>query len=178
MNILLGVTGSIACYKVCSLVRDLVSRGHAVRVVATARALEFVGEITWRTLSQHAVERDAFAEDPDWHPKHIELASWCDLFLVAPCSADTLARLANGFANDLLSQCAVALPQEKPLLLAPSMNVNMWSNPAVRENVQRLTARGVQVLSPGEGALACGVSGSGRLPEPAELLKVVESCAG
>lgn len=177
MNILLGVTGSIACYKVCGLVRDLIARGHAVRVVATAHALEFVGEITWRTLSQHAVERDAFAENPDWHPRHIELASWCDLFLVAPCSADTLARLANGFANDLLSQCAVALPQEKPLLLAPSMNVHMWSNPAVRANVETLSARGVQVLSPGEGSLACGVNGSGRLPECAELLQAVEAAA-
>lgn len=177
MNVLLGVTGSIACYKVCGLIRDLVSRGHSVRVVATKHALDFVGEITWRTLSQHVVERDAFAESPDWHPRHIELATWCDLFVVAPCSADTLARVANGFANDLLSQCAVALPAGKPFLLAPSMNVHMWSNPAVRHNVEVLTARGAQVLSPGEGELACGVSGSGRLPEPEDLLRAIEACA-
>ncbi len=175
MKVALGVTGSIACYKVCSLVRMMVARGWEVRVVATAHALDFVGEITWRTLSQHVVERDAFAESADWRPRHIELADWCDVFMVAPASANTLAKLAHGLADNLLTETAIALDPSKPLIVAPSMNVKMWGHPATRANVETLVARGVKVLSPGEGALACGVTGSGRLPEPEELMGVLES---
>ncbi len=170
MKVLLGVTGSIACYKVCSLVRLMVARGWEVKVVPTAHALDFVGEITWRTLSQNGVEIDAFARSEDWHPKHIALASWCDVFLVAPASANTLAKLACGLADNLLTECALALDPEKPLVLAPSMNTKMWQHPATVANVETLVSRGVQVLSPGEGSLACGVTGSGRLPEVEALL--------
>ncbi len=175
MNIVLGVTGSIACYKVCTLVRQMVARGWKVRVVPTAHALDFVGEITWRTLSQQKVERDAFAEGADWRPRHIELAEWCDLFLVAPASANTLAKLAHGLADNLLTETALALDATKPILVAPSMNTKMWSHPATQSNVETLTARGVKVVSPGEGALACGVTGSGRLPEPEALMAILET---
>ncbi len=175
MKVALGVTGSIACYKVCSLVRLMVARGWEVRIVPTAHALDFVGEITWRTLSQHAVERDAFAESTDWRPRHIELAEWCDLFLVAPASANTLAKLAHGFADNLLTETALALDPEKPIVVAPSMNVKMWTHPATRSNVETLIARGVKVVSPGEGDLACGVTGSGRLAEPEKLMTVLEA---
>ncbi len=173
MKVLLGVTGSIACYKVCSLVRLMVARGWEVKVVPTAHALDFVGEITWRTLSQNVVEQDAFAPATDWHPRHIALADWCDLFLVAPASAHTLAKLAHGFADNLLTECALALNPSKPLLLAPSMNANMWQHPATVANVETLIKRGAQVLSPGAGELACGVTGSGRLPEPEALLQAL-----
>ena len=169
-KVLLGVTGAIACYKVCSLVRLMVSRGWQVQVIATAHALDFVGEITWRTLSQRAVECDAFAPNSDWHPRHIALADWCDLFLVAPCSANTLAKLAHGLADNLLAETALALPPEKPLWVAPSMNTRMWEHAATQANVKTLQARGVQVCLPTAGELACGVTGAGRLPEPEALM--------
>lgn len=172
MNVVLGVSGAISCYKVCSLVRLMVQAGWKVRVVPTVRALDFVGEITWRTLSQHVVEEDAFMRSTDWHPRHIELAQWADLMLVAPCSANTLAKLAHGCGENLLQQTALAF--KKPLWIAPSMNVDMWANPAVRANVETLVARGVKVISPGEGELACGVSGTGRLPEPEQLFAALQ----
>ena len=174
MKVLLGVTGSIACTKACALVRLMVERAWSVRVVPTAHALDFVGEITWRTLSQNAVELDAFAPSPDWHPRHIALADWCDVFLVVPCSANTLAKLAHGLADNLLSETALALPPAKPLLVAPAMNARMWANVATQANVETLKARGVRVLLPDEGKLACGDVGSGRLPEPLTLLHALE----
>lgn len=173
MNVLLGVSGAISCYKVCSLVRLMVQAGWSVRVVPTARALDFVGEITWRTLSQHCVELDAFAPSADWQPRHIALAQWADVMLVAPCSANTLAKLAMGCGENLLQEVALAFT--KPLLVAPSMNVDMWANKAVQANVETLIARGVRVIVPESGALACGVSGSGRLPEPEVLFEALNT---
>lgn len=176
MNILLGITGAIACYKVCTLVRLMKSAGWNVRIVATDRALDFVGEITWRTLSQNPVERSAFAESADWHPRHIELADWCDAFVVAPLSANTMAKLAHGLADNLLTQTALACT--KPLLLAPAMNTHMWEHPATQANAQTLVARGAKILAPSEGELACGVVGTGRLPEPDELFAQIQTlCA-
>lgn len=172
-KVLLGVSGAIACYKVCSLVRLMVARGWQVQVVATAHALDFVGEITWRTLSQRAVERDAFAPNADWHPRHIALADWCDLFLVAPCSANTLAKLAQGMADNLLTEAALALAPGKPLWVAPSMNTRMWEHPATQANVQTLRERRARVLVPNAGELACGVTGAGRLPEPEEMMQAL-----
>lgn len=174
MKVLLGITGSIACYKACALVRLMVERGWSVRVVPTAHALDFVGEITWRTLSQNTVELDAFAPNPDWQPRHIALADWCDVFLIAPCSANTLAKLAHGVADNLLAETALALSASKPLLVAPAMNTRMWTHVATQANVETLKARGVQVLLPSEGTLACGTVGSGRLPEPESLLNALE----
>lgn len=171
-RILLGVTGAIACYKACSLVRLMVREGWQVRVVPTPRALDFVGEITWRTLSQHAVERDAFGVSADWHPRHIELAGWCDLFVVAPCSANTLAKLAHGLADNLLAQTALAC--RRPLVLAPAMNAEMWRHPATQANAEALKARGARLLDPEAGELACGVCGTGRLPEPEALFSALK----
>ena len=167
MKVLLGVTGAIACYKVCSLVRLMINAGWEVRVIATDRALDFVGEITWRTLSQNPVERSAFAEHTDWHPRHIALADWCDVFVIAPLSANTLAKLAHGLGDNLLTQTALACT--KPLLLAPAMNTHMWQHPATQANATTLLARGATLLEPTTGDLACGVTGTGRLPEPEVL---------
>lgn len=176
MKVLLGITGAIACYKVCSLVRLMKGAGWEVRVVATDRALDFVGEITWRTLSQNAVERSAFAEATDWHPRHIELADWCDVFVVAPLSANTMAKLAHGLADNLLTQTALACM--KPMLLAPAMNTHMWQHPATQENAKTLLTRGAKLLFPCEGELACGVTGTGRLPEPEDLFAQINAfCA-
>jgi phosphopantothenoylcysteine decarboxylase/phosphopantothenate--cysteine ligase len=173
MNVLLGISGAIACYKVCSLVRLMKTAGWNVRIVATDRALDFVGEITWRTLSQNPVERSAFSEATDWHPRHIELADWCDVFVVAPLSANTLAKLAHGLADNLLTQTALA--NTKPLLLAPSMNTHMWEHPATQANVQTMLSRGAKLLTPDEGYLACGVTGAGRLPEPEDLFNQIKA---
>lgn len=173
MNVLLGITGAIACYKVCTLVRSMKGAGWNVRIVATDRALDFVGEITWRTLSQNPVERSAFAESSDWHPRHIEMADWCDVFVVAPLSANTMAKLANGLADNLLTQTALACT--KLLLLAPSMNTHMWQHPATQANAATLVARGAKMLTPAEGDLACGITGTGRLPEPEELFKQIQA---
>lgn len=173
MNVLLGITGAIACYKVCTLVRLMKGAGWNVRIVATDRALDFVGEITWRTLSQNPVERSAFAESSDWHPRHIEMADWCDVFVVAPLSANTMAKLANGLADNLLTQTALACT--KPLLLSPSMNTHMWQHSATQANAATLMARGAKMLTPAEGDLACGITGTGRLPEPEELFKQIQA---
>lgn len=174
MKVVLGVCGAIACYKVCSLIRLCVAKGWDVRVVPTAHALDFVGEITWRTLSQHTVELDAFAPSADWHPRHIELADWADVMLVAPASANTLAKLTAGMADNLLCETALALRPETPLLVAPSMNARMFAHVATQGNLKTLEARGVRVLSPNAGDLACGTQGPGRLPEPEELLAALE----
>lgn len=173
MKVLLGITGAIACYKVCSLVRLMTIAGWQVRVVATPHALDFVGEITWRTLSQNKVETSAFAETEDWHPRHIELANWCDVFVIAPLSANTMAKLAHGMADNLLTQTALACT--KPLLIAPAMNTHMWEHPATQANVRQLIERGVRVLQPADGALACGVMGTGRLSEPNELFEAIRT---
>ena len=172
MKVLLGITGAISCYKVCSLVRLMKAAGWEVRVVATDRALDFVGEITWRTLSQNPVETSAFDKNEDWRPRHIMLPNWADMFVVAPCSANTLAKLAAGFGDNLLTECALA--NTKPLVIVPSMNCNMWSNAATQANVQKLIERGATILDPAAGELACGVKGTGRLPEPEAIMEALE----
>lgn len=176
VKVALGVTGAIACYKTCALVRLMVREGWEVRVVATPRALDFVGEITWRTLSQHAVETDAFALREDWHPRHIELANWCDVLAVAPCSANTLAKLAQGLGDNLLTQTALACV--KPLVVAPAMNAAMWANAATQANAETLKVRGARLLDPEAGELACGVRGTGRLPEPEALFEALRKIMG
>ncbi len=173
-KIVLGVTGAIAAYKVCSLVRLMVGAGWQVRVVATAEALNFVGEVTWETLSQHRVEKDGASGG--FPPRHIELAQWCDAMVIAPLSANTLAKVAHGLGDNLLTQTVLAYPGK--LFVAPSMNAQMWANAATQANVETLIARGVQVLAPGEGELACGVTGAGRLPEPEAIFKALEEALG
>lgn len=175
MNVALGVTGAIAAYKVCELTRLMVREGWAVRVIPTPRALDFVGEITWRTLSQHPVASDAFVRGEDWKPRHIELATWCDLMVVAPCSANTLAKLAHGQADNLLTQTALACT--RPLVLVPAMNAAMWAHPATQANAETLKARGATLLDPEAGELACGVRGTGRLPEPVAMMEALRAFA-
>ncbi len=165
MKILLGITGAIAAYKVCSLVRLMKGAGWEVRVVATDEALRFVGEVTWQTLSQAAVEKDGL--EPMYPPRHIALGEWCDAFVIAPLSANTMAKLAHGLADNLLTQTALAYKGR--CFVAPSMNAQMWAHPATQENVKTLQAHGVEVLTPTAGELACGVVGQGRLPEPEEI---------
>jgi len=166
-RILLGVTGGIAAYKSADLVRRLREAGAAVRVVMTDAACEFITELTLQAVSSHPVHRNLLDTQAESAMGHIELARWADAILVAPASADFLARLAQGRGDDLLT--TVCLASASPLAVAPAMNQQMWRNPATQANVAILRQRGVQVFGPAEGSQACGDVGPGRMLEPTEL---------
>lgn len=160
-SVILGVTGSIAAFRAADLASQLTKRGHAVQVVMTAEARQFITPLTLQVLSKHPVVTDLFDETEGWQPGHIELADRADLLLIAPATAQIVAELSWGFANHALS--AIALATRAPILLAPAMNGKMWLHPATLENVARLRARGVEFIGPEEGLLACGYEGVGRL---------------
>jgi len=169
--VVVGVTGSIAAYKAAELVRLLKAEDLDVWVVMTRAATRFVGELTFRTLSQHPVAAEMFPETGDWLPEHISLADRADAMVVAPCTANVIAKMAHGLADDLLS-CTV-LACRAPVIVAPAMNEKMWDNPAMAENVGILTSRGVRVIEVGSGELACGYQGRGRMAPPADIVKAV-----
>jgi phosphopantothenoylcysteine decarboxylase len=160
-SVILGVSGSIAAYKAADLASLLVKRGHEVFVVMTEAAQRFITPLTLQTMSKNPVTTDLFASTTGWCPGHIELADRADLLLVAPASAATLARLANGLAEDALT--CIALASRAPLLIAPAMNGKMWSHPATTRNADILRERGAIFIGPDEGLLACGYEGAGRL---------------
>lgn len=165
--IILGVTGSIAAYKAADLTSRLTQDGHDVFVVMTRHATEFVAPLTFQTLSRHPVTAGIFDGKETWRPGHVTLADRADLLLIAPASANVLAKLANGIADDALT--SLALATRAPLLIAPAMNGKMWDHPATRENVARLKSRGAEFIGPEEGLLACGYEGIGRLWNTAEI---------
>ena len=167
-RVVLGVTGGIAAYKAALLLRLLTADGHEVQVVPTANALRMVGEATWRALSGRPVHTTVW-EDPT---EHVDLGKWADLVVVAPATANLLAKAAHGLADDLLS--CTALATRAPLIIAPAMNVKMWEHPATRANVATLKARGATLVCPGEGDLACGYEGAGRMAEPGEIAVAIE----
>ncbi len=174
-RILLGVSGGIAAYKAAELVRRLQDAGAEVRVVMTASALHFVGSTTFQALSGHPVRSSLWDEAAEAAMGHIELARWATRVLIAPASANTLARLAQGRANDLLS--TLCLATEAPLIVAPAMNRVMWAHPATQANVATLVHRGVEVLGPATGDQACGEVGAGRLLEPGQIVAAVVAAA-
>ena len=165
----LGVTGCIAAYKAVEVLRGLQKRGAEVRVVMTRHATEFVGTLTFQSISGFPVISEMFAPTDDPEIKHIQLAQAIDLLLVAPATANTLAKFANGIADDFLSTLYISTTA--PVLVAPAMNVEMWAHPATRENVRRLRERGVHFIDPDEGYLACRTVGAGRLAEPKEIVQ-------
>ena len=167
-KIVLGVSGSIAAYKSADLVRRLSDAGAELRVVMTKGACEFITPLTLQTLSGHPVAIELLDADQESAMGHIKLARWADWILIAPASADTIARLAQGRADDLLA--ALCLASESPLVIAPAMNNKMWENQATQENLARLQARGVQLLGPASGDQACGEQGAGRLQEPTDIV--------
>lgn len=178
-TVILGVTGSIAAYKSAEIAGRLRKADHDVFVVMTRSAAEFITPLTLATLSRNPVLRDLSEEqEGGWKPGHIELADRADLLLIAPATADTIARLAVGFADDALG--AVALATRAPMLIAPAMNGKMWEHPATRANVETLGSRGVAFVGPAEGMLACGYEGAGRLAEVEEIIasaeKILASC--
>ena len=166
-RILLGVSGGIAAYKACELVRRLHEVGAEVRVVMTQSATHFVSATTFQALSGQAVRSDLWDAQAEAAMGHIELARWAERILIAPASADLLARLAHGLANDLLT--TLCLASAAPLYVAPAMNQQMWAHPAVQANMAALRQRGVHVLGPDSGEQACGDVGAGRLLEPPAL---------
>jgi phosphopantothenoylcysteine decarboxylase / phosphopantothenate---cysteine ligase len=172
-RILLGMTGGIAAYKCAELTRLLSKAGADVRVVMTRAATEFITPLTMQALSGHRVHLDLLDVDAEAGMGHIELARWPDLILVAPASADFLARMTTGHADDLLT--TLLLASKAPIALAPAMNQGMWLNQATQDNLAALTARGAHVFGPAAGSQACGDVGPGRMLEPAELAAL---CAG
>lgn len=172
-QILLGVTGGIAAYKSADLVRRLQDLGASVRVVMTRAAQEFITPLTFQALSGYPVHTELLDTEAEAAMGHIQLARWADLVLVAPASADFMARLAQGQGDDLLA--TLCLATRAPIALAPAMNQAMWANSATQENLSRLSARGIHVLGPAEGSQACGEVGAGRMLEP---LQIAEAAAG
>jgi|SoiMethySBSTD1v2_1073268.scaffolds.fasta_scaffold181577_3 phosphopantothenoylcysteine decarboxylase/phosphopantothenate--cysteine ligase len=170
-RILLGVTGGIAAYKSAEIVRRLRERGAEVQVVMTGAARQFVTPLTFQALSGRPVRTDLWDEAAEAAMGHIELARWADRILVAPASADFLARLAHGLASDLLT--TLCLATDVPIAVAPAMNRLMWANAATRANVALLAARGIEVIGPAEGDQACGETGPGRMVEPDVLAAAV-----
>ncbi len=180
MRITLGVSGGVAAYKSAELVRRLQQEGHSVQVVMTRAAREFITPLTFAALSGQKVITDLFAGESSGDGsanlesaiEHIAVAQRTDLLLVAPATADILAKFARGIANDFLS--TLYLASTAPVVVAPAMNVNMWQHPATQENLATLRSRGVHIVEPGEGYLACGMTGPGRLAEQEEILRAVQ----
>ncbi len=166
-RILLGVTGSIAAYKAAMLVRNLVREGAEVRVVMTSLAKQFITPLTMATLSRNPILVDFFdPENGAWN-SHVSLGEWADCYLVAPATANTLAKMAGGIADNLL--LTTYLSARCPVAVAPAMDLDMYAHPATQENLGTLSSRGVHIISPGEGELASGLSGKGRMAEPEEI---------
>ncbi len=168
-NILIGITGGIAAYKVCNLIRLFKKAEANVRVVLTPNALNFVTKLTLQTLSGNEVYIDNFEID-EYKPEHISLTE-ADIFVIAPASANTISKLANGICDNLLLSTACAF--NKPMLIAPAMNENMWNNKFIQENIEKLQRSGMFILNPAEGFLACGANGTGRMREPEEIYEKV-----
>ena len=172
-RILLGLSGGIAAYKAAELTRLLVQAGAEVRVVMTEAACRFITPVTMQALSGNRVHTDLWDASIPNNMAHIELSRGCDAIVVAPASADFLAKLANGLCDDLLS--TLCLARERPLLVAPAMNLQMWGNPATQRNVNQLRADGVAILGPASGDQACGETGMGRMLEAEEILEEIDA---
>jgi phosphopantothenoylcysteine decarboxylase/phosphopantothenate--cysteine ligase len=175
-RVLVAVTGGIAAYKVPEVIRALVRAGCAVRCATTANAAQFVTPLVLQTLSGESVRTDLFDREAEGQIDHIALADWAELVVVAPATANALAKLATGIADDLVS--TLLLATRAPVLVAPAMNVNMWQHPATQANVATLRERGVRFVGPASGALACGWEGEGRMAEPVEIAAEAERCLG
>ena len=170
-HILIGITGGIAAYKICTLIRDFKKSGAEVKVIATPNALNFVTKLTLQNLSQNEVYVEEF-DVKNWKPEHISLADWADIMLIAPASANTIGKIAQGLADNLLTSVACAF--SKKIIIAPAMNCNMWNNETVQENLKTLQRRGAEILEPENGFLACGYMGKGRLCSLDKIYNAIE----
>lgn len=170
-TILIGITGGIAAFKICELIRKFKKSGANVKVVCTPNSLNFVTKLTLQNLSQNEVYVEEF-DVKNWKPEHISLADEADVMLIAPATANTIAKISQGIADNLLTSIACAF--SKKMIIAPAMNCNMWNNPTVQENISKLRLRGVEVLDTERGFLACGYNGKGRLCSLDTIYKAVE----
>ena len=171
-TIVLGVAGGIACYKAVELVRLLIKARHRVQVIMTRSAMEFVTPLTFQTLSGNPVSSETFNLTQESEIGHINLADSADLFVIAPATANIIGKVANGIADDLLT--TVIMATQAPLLIAPAMNIHMFENPILQENLRKLRRVGYHIMEPAEGFLACGYEGKGRLPDPEKIADEVE----
>ena len=172
-TIILGVTGSIAAHKAADLASLLTKQNFNVRVVMTADAQRFVTPLPFKVLSRNPVVTDLYDEEEGWKPAHIELADGADLLLIAPATANVIAKVAHGIADDALTCVALALNPKAKILIAPAMNGKMWLHPATQQNVATLKKRGVEFIGPDEGMLSCGYEGIGRLWPVEDIVKRV-----
>jgi phosphopantothenoylcysteine decarboxylase / phosphopantothenate---cysteine ligase len=168
INVVLGVSGGIACYKAVELVRLLVKEEYAVQVIMTRGAMQFVTPLTFQTLSSRPVATDTFNLTQESEIGHINLADSADIIVVAPATANIIGKIASGMADDLLT--TVLMATQAPVLIAPAMNIHMYENPILQENLRKLRRVGYEILEPAEGYLACGYEGKGRLPDPEAIL--------
>lgn len=171
-NILIGITGGIAAYKACELIRMFKKNNANVKVVVTPNAFEFVTELTLETLSQNQVFSDQF-DTNEKKPEHIALCDWADVFVIAPASANTLGKIANGICDNLLTSLACAF--QKQIFAAPAMNTGMYENKAVQKNIETLKQSGVKIIEPDTGFLACGTDGKGRLADINEIYNTIKN---
>lgn len=172
-KIVLGVTGGIAVYKAVDLVSRLRKQGCEVRVVMTEHAQQFVTPLTFKEISGNRVAVSMWSGNQEFNVEHIALANWADAFVVAPATANIIAKMAYGLADDLLSTTLLAA--QAPVIVCPAMNTGMYKNPATQENIAKLAGRGISVMPPAVGKLACGTSGAGRLPEPQEIVEFISA---
>jgi len=175
-NILIGICGGISVYKSCELIRLLIKSDHKVKVVMTKAATRFINPLVFRTLSKNPVYVEMFSENQKEYTKHISLAKWADLCVVAPISANTLSKVALGICDNLLTTVLCALPDSKKIILVPAMNNFMWKNPLIQENVNKFKKiKRFVLIFPKSGELACGAEGEGRMPEAKEIYKAINS---
>ena len=171
-KIVLGITGSIAAYKACLIIRELVKRGAEVQVVITPSGKEFITPVTLATLSQHPVISNFFAQrDGTWH-SHVDLGLWADAMLIAPCTASTLGKMANGIADNML--VTTYLSMKAPVFIAPAMDLDMFSHPTTQQNIDQLNILGNRIIAPESGFLASGLEGKGRMADPETIVRILD----
>ena len=175
-NILIGVCAGIASYKTCELIRLLVKNAYQVKVMMTESATKFIAPLVFQELSRNPVYIDMFSLIKDENIKHISLAQWADICVLAPLTANTLSKVSRGICDNLLTTVVCALPEETPVILAPAMNECMWNNPLIQENTRTLQKfKKYNILSPRKGQLACGTYGEGRMPAVGDIYTAIKS---
>ncbi|HHT03490.1 MAG TPA: bifunctional phosphopantothenoylcysteine decarboxylase/phosphopantothenate--cysteine ligase CoaBC [Bacteroidales bacterium] len=172
-KILIGISGGIAAYKIPLLIRELIKKDCQVKVITTRNALEFVTLTTLRTLSQNKVYHQMFTSGEEYSTEHISLTDWADIFILAPATANIIGKMANGLADCTLSTSLIAF--NKHIFIAPAMNTKMYNNAIVQENLRKIESLGAKIISPTKGDLACGYDGDGRMEEPIEIVKKIET---
>ena len=178
MNIVLGVSGSISAYKAADIANQFHKDGHDVHVVLTEGGSQFITPLTLQTLSKNPVLTDAFAENDPAVVTHIDLADKADAVVIAPATGNIIGKIANGIADDLLSAVVMAAATQSYIFIAPAMNTNMYENPIVQANLEKLRSLGYQIIEPREAMLACGTMGRGALADVDEIVRIVETVGG